>query len=791
MRALRSSKLPVQSVFENVLAANGNAAAVYRAQTTSFAFLSTTQKEQLHARLAWWMLKVEADFSIYRVCREYPADAYVADVVNLLDERYADRARWEQLLRKHAEHVRSMRSFTPEVYVVVSLKPGGMISRHPREMMRGRRDLALVRDAEQSAFEALCDSLQARRATTLEIQWLLRRAAVRGVCEPHVDPHWSPPALSLDGGVWSAGRADVQQFMAAVTERSRTLVVEGEDGASRQAVLAMGPLPKVSEYPGNAELLFAPLESLSFPVDAVAHVKWISNRTMQTKADNAVKDARNAIEDAAARLLDHQTSRRLDEARNIQDYYATEPYPPGMRACLSLAVGGSDDDELSDRLKRLRRAYGSVHLYQPHALQAEMYGDHLLRPDGAQVRDYQRVVTREQLAAMMPIGSHQAGAERGVYIAHTIPGAARPVTYNPLEASQTNRAGAVMLCGTLGGGKTMAGQLLVSHAALRGSLVVDIDPRPDHSLERLPGLEGRVHVISLANVEGNRGLLDPLVVAPAELREELASSYMMEILPQAKPEWQTEIIDAVRAVLREEYPCSWRVVERLLSSEDEHAYAAGKALRVWAEWGLGKLAFGQGGLREVEAEMPVTTIKASALTLPPAGTSRESYDQSERISVATLKLIAAYAMRLVSRDVSVHKVLMLDEAHALTGTSDGRRFLERLIRMGRSMNITVVLASQLLGDLAELEELIGVRFSFRQETDEQARANIRMHGLDDSNERLVSMLRNFTEGRCLMRGLDGRVAAVRFDVVDPEFLRAADTNPTSIDVAELERQVAT
>ena len=100
--------------------------------------------------------------------------------------------------------------------------------------------------------------------------------------------------------------------------------------------------------------------------------------------------------------------------------------------------------------------------------------------------------------------------------------------------------------------------------------------------------------------------------------------------------------------------------------------------------------------------------------------------------------------------------------------------------MGRSENITVVLASQLLGDLAELEELIGVRFSFRQETDEQARRNIKMHGLDPSNERLVSMLRDFSEGRCLMRGLDGRVAAVRFDVVDPAFLRAADTNPNKV-----------
>jgi hypothetical protein len=785
VRALhQTGTLPISTVSENVIFARGSAAAVYRVHTKSFEFLSIAEKERLHARLAWWALKAESDFSIYRVCREYPTEAYVADVVNLIDERFADRARWEGLLESHAERMRSMRSFTPEVYFVVALNPSRKLS-----ISRARRDSALIKDAEQAAFETLTDQLPASRATTLEIQWMLRRVGVRGVCEPDVDPNWHPPALALDGGVWEPTRADVQRFMSAVTERSRTLHVEGEDGESYQAMLALGQLPRSSEYPGNAELLFAPLETLDFPVDAVCHVRWVANKAMQTKADTAVKDARNAIEDAAARLLDHQTARRIDEARNVQDYFASEPYPPGLDACVTLAVGADTESHLRDRVKRLRRAYGSVSLYQSHALQASLYADHLLRPDGATVRDYRQLITREQLAAMMPIGSHQAGSERGIYIAHTIPGAARPVTYNPLEASATNRAGAVMFCGTLGSGKTIGVQKVAYDCAMRGSLVVDIDPRPDHSLERLPGLEHLVHAISLADVDRNRGRLDPLVVAPPELREELGSSYMMEVLPPPVPaEWQTEIIAAVRDELRGDRPSSWGVIERLLESEDPNAIAAGKALRVWADWGLGKLAFSRRRADDdIEPDLPVTTIKASALSLPPAGTARSNYDQSERISVATLKLIVAYAMRKLSTGArNVHKVLVLDEAHVLTTTSDGRRFLERLIRMGRSMNITVMLSSQLLGDMTELEELIGVRFSFRQETDEQAKANIRMHGLDENNERLVTMLRGFTEGRCLMRGLDGRVAAVRFDP-GAEFLRLADTNPTTID---LERMIA-
>jgi hypothetical protein len=301
-------------------------------------------------------------------------------------------------------------------------------------------------------------------------------------------------------------------------------------------------------------------------------------------------------------------------------------------------------------------------------------------------------------------------------------------------------------------------------------------------------MAGKVRDVSLSDVDRYAGSLDPLVVAPPEMREELAASYMMEILPTAKHEWQTEIIAAVRQVLREENPCSRRVIEVLLSSDEDEAVAAGRALNVWADWHLGRLAFSDGEGHAISSTMPVTTIKTSSLKLPPAGTPRSDYDQTERLSVATMKLIVASAMRMMSSELSVHKVLSLDEAHIFMTTADGRRFLERIIRMGRSMNVTVILASQLLGDLEKLESLIGVRFSFRQETDAQARENLRMYGLDESNEKLVTMLREFVDGQCFMRGLDGRVTRMKFDIVDPAFLEAADTNPNRV-VAELESLV--
>jgi hypothetical protein len=76
--------------------------------------------------------------------------------------------------------------------------------------------------------------------------------------------------------------------------------------------------------------------------------------------------------------------------------------------------------------------------------------------------------------------------------------------------------------GTWEVGRRLSVQLLAYLAALRGSIVVDVDPKkpvPDHSLERWPGLEGSVQEIYISNADAYRGQLDPLVFALPEMRE--------------------------------------------------------------------------------------------------------------------------------------------------------------------------------------------------------------------------------------------------------------------------------
>ena len=145
--------------------------------------------------------------------------------------------------------------------------------------------------------------------------------------------------------------------------------------------------------------------------------------------------------------------------------------------------------------------------------------------------------------------------------------------------------------------------------------------------------------------------------------------------------------------------------------------------------------------------------------------------------MATLKLIAAYAMRLVAGDRSVHKVVLFDEAWFLLASRDGRRLIDRLNRLGRAENATLILATQQLTDVGEIENLIGTRFIFGQETAAEARRALELLGLDPEDRALVERIRSYRRGRCLMRDIDDRVAELQIETVHEHLLRILDTSP--------------
>jgi AAA domain-containing protein len=174
--------------------------------------------------------------------------------------------------------------------------------------------------------------------------------------------------------------------------------------------------------------------------------------------------------------------------------------------------------------------------------------------------------------------------------------------------------------------------------------------------------------------------------------------------------------------------------------------------------------------------MGLITIRAPGLTLPEPGVARETYTRAERISVATLSLVAALALRLVSEDRARHKVVVLDEAWFLLASAQGRAVVNRLVRLARAYNATVLLATQRLDDVEAIRDLVGTWLIFGQDSDAEAAHALELIGVQPTPAHL-SLLRTARRGRCVMRDLQGRVAELQVDCPDPALLEAFNTTP--------------
>jgi hypothetical protein len=612
-------RFPLRYARANVLIGpGGEAAALYRARTLSYPFLPPGEKWGLLHRLERFFAVVGADVSIWRLARSYPAERYADELAWLADRRHADEGRWRRFLEAQQQQLASLDSHVPEVYLAISLsgprRAGGILRGLDRARRRaedltgvgsprpiGAGEMRALAEAEQRAFERAASVLDLRRASTAELQCLLARGACRGVAEPALDPNWEPDALILGDAegplAYEPLENDLWRLAAAPMSEDPgeppSLVVESEEGTSYQAFLALGSLPEESEFPGTAELLFGPLEGLG-PVDAVLHADLVGNREALAQVRRRVLDAehsyREQLSAPAGPGLLAEEDREL--AREYEATLSQAGRPPMLRAWVSLAVGAADREELEGRVALLRERYGTVALHRPRGLQHALFLDHLPRPDGGAVGDYRQQMTVEQAAATVPLATAEVGSPGGVYLGYD-PVAGRPVRYDPTEAPRDSRPSAVLVVGTLGSGKTVAAEAIAHAALLHGSLVIDFDPKPDHRLLELHEPAGEAELVELSAAPEHRGKLDPLAIGLPELREELASSYLLELLRDPPPSWEVAIDRAVRDAVRAGERSLGRVIGRLRESGDAAGRDAAEALEVVSDFGLARLGFAE------------------------------------------------------------------------------------------------------------------------------------------------------------------------------------------------------
>jgi hypothetical protein len=787
----------------------GDAWAVYKLGSQSYAGLSTGRKLEVMGQMEGLVHRIAADFQILRIARRFSVREYLASTWRTFDHRHGSaeeiasrKAAFESHLRAHAFALSERETVRPDVYLAVRLQDastgiadllgeGGLAGAWRRfaglvgiNDPRGLRYSKLVEleRAERRIQERVLDFVEAERALASEIVWLVRHAYVRGLGDPSIDANFRPQALAItneDGEEigFEPAQWDLLRLHAdyRVTVARRHLEVESEQGVSHQAMVVCGSLPEERDFPGpEAELMFTPLD-LEFPVDACLSCEYLPNRDAQRLARKRMVDADQMWREETA--ADHgaspDTEDRPAEARALQRRLGGNDHPPLIRSALSYVVSSATgDEELEERIERLRSEVGPrIELHRPIGAQHQIFLAHL-PGQRFPLAAYREHLLPEEVAAMVPTAASHAGSEMGPYIGYTLTPSRQPIRLDLAEASQQNRPPPILFTGSQGSGKTVAMELLIYQAFLQGSgPIVVIDPKgtpehPDHKLHLIPEIAAELEQIVLSPDEHYQGLIDPLRIAPPDAKADAAFGFIMDVLPAPVPApWQTEIRAAVDAVCAgEERSRVLGEVVDLLEEGSEVAREAGRALAVHANAGLAKLAFGLPGREVAEVgSKRVITMQIRNLVLPKPGVPRSEMANEERVGIALLRLIAMYALALCARNPERHSVIALDEAWVLFNSTVGRSLLDSTSRLSRFQNLSLLLSTQQVVDAEEIEGLIGAYFSGGVETEEEAKGSARHQRLDDDDPALIQRFMVFKEGRVYYRDINGQSVPLQID----------------------------
>ncbi len=810
---------PIAFIYGNCIFARGleDAWAAFAVEVTSYAWMSDEGKRAAFIALMGALEVIEADAQIIRVARHWPVSRYAGELEGS-DGTFAAGAHARARRRYVSEHVRRLSEIGashPALFMIVSLREpeqdvatyvSHAAEQHPREWwaaarrafsVRDRRllkasELERVRVNADRVHARLEEFLPVRPARGVELQWLVRRAFCRGIGEPQVDELHEPRALSFEcngEAVLAPLEGDVMRWMESYVEhRARALKVESELGTSWQAQLVLGALPERVQFPGSrAELMFAPVERLPFAVDLSLNARFLPNELALRVARRRIQDAdqiARAESDGEQGVSDLGFERTQD-ARDLLAYLQASSRPPLLRATLAIAVAATEEQELEENVETCRRAYGEVRLHRPLGDQLELFLQHL-PAQRTRVAGYDDTLTTEQVAAMMPTAAHVAGSRTGFYLGHTLSGSRQPVRFNLREGSDSDRNTTVLGVGALGTGKTTLAQKLKYEGFLQGARIVDCDPKGDHRFHLLDEVAPHAECFTLRPDASLRGVLDPLRVAPVHLRQDVAVSFLRDLLPgRAEPAWETAVLGAVDRVLtRSPQPTCLEVVRALKDGDATDVHVA-KTLEVYARSGLTQLGFADNRVKLPDVgHSQVTYLPIRDLPGPEPGTPRSEYSQAERVGEQIVRLIALFAMHLMSLERERLKLFSFDEGWRLLGDPVGRALLSSLQRMGRSELAVPIISTQLvtdtlIGEREALGNLVGATFVFGMRSEAEAGRALTLLGLDPEDTRMRRTLLELDAGRCLFRDHRGRVEAIQVDVVAPALLRAFSTTPGS------------
>ncbi|MGH8794554.1 MAG: ATP-binding protein [Stackebrandtia sp.] len=669
--------------------------------------------------------------------------------------------------------------------------------------------------------------VRARRATSLELEWLIFRSVALGM-EP-------PELLSpVHNGSWEPG--DVLALTEQI-ERYRTpygstvKLVNRLTGEERHvAVLTIGRMEDL-EIPEKHEpwLHFHerapwPME-LSSRMDVLGQGEAFRNlehrlrmiRSQQHDYDEHAMDAPPELERLAQRALhvgDEMTTGLATDAARVHGWHR-------------IAVAADDREECLERARRLMQMYSrDLRVSLQHPKNQDWLAREFVPGEPVANTGYLRRMPVRLFAAALPQAASTVGDQRGDLIGRTSGTCRRPVFLDlhfPTEVRE--RSGLAVFVAEPGGGKSTLMGALGYLNARRGVQVTLLDPSgPLARLCEMPELKPYSKVLNLTGsqpgtlapyaliptpkrehwddgVEGDREFKIAESNARAERRMLVQDICAMLVPPQVAREANTARLlrHAARQVPAEETSTLEDVVDCLQDAGDEGAEVAALLLDA-AEMPLAMLFFGTPPADMLTDDAMLTVITMAGLRLPDLKIEREYWSAEEALALPMLHTAHRLAVRrCYGGDINRRKLVGLDEAHFMEGWRSGRSFLVRMARDSRKWNLAALVASQNPTDILglDVQNLVSTVFVGRIAEDPEIAAEaLRMLRVprDVGYEQTLAALSDVSDHsestrlpyrEFIMRDVDGRVQRMRADIsYVPGLLEYLDTTPGGREAAE-------
>ena len=378
------------------------------------------------------------------------------------------------------------------------------------------------------------------------------------------------------------------------------------------------------------------------------------------------------------------------------------------------------------------------------------------------------------------------------YIGETITGLSYPVFYDPHYPILINNPPVSLITGSPGSGKTFSGLLIASHASALGKIGVILDPKGDFTaLKKLEkaGYIGKINIWSVADLDGevleeNVGMLDPTAFTPdTNQNTALTIDVIKSLIGDLTPKQITNLTPIIRDIVEGNSPSFLRVAQKLMSSRDDEIRSLGYSLDTLLQTKLAKLIVLNKRIQKKPLVLEEGFIVANlmGLSMPPDTKPSKEWSSAEKISIIIMGLLSQLILDMMGKKPKkIYKTLIIDEAWAIMATESGKSMIRATARLGRSLNLAVILITQStkhlgVGENSDTNTMISVRFAFRNNDDKDNMTTCKYMRLPE-DEGWEQIIRELETGECLMQDALFNTSIVHI-MTNDKWQKMFNTNP--------------